>query len=59
MQTKCLMRLPQIWSVELVFKGTVVNHALISLHGGSFEITLTVPLSQFKKNERESGEGNV
>ena len=42
-----------------MFKGTVVNHALISLHGGSFEITLTVPLSQFKKNERESGEGNV
>ena len=31
------------------FKGTAVNPALISLHGGSFEITLTVLLSQFKK----------
>ena len=26
------------------FKGTVVNRALLSLHGGSLEITLTVPL---------------
>ena len=26
------------------FKGTVVNRALPPLHGGSFEITLTVPL---------------
>ena len=27
------------------FKGTVVNRTLPSLHGGSFEITLTVPLN--------------
>ena len=27
-----------------VFKGTVVNRALPFLHGGSLEITLTVPL---------------
>ena len=27
------------------FKGTVVNRTLPSLHGGSLEITLTVPLS--------------
>ena len=27
------------------FKDTVVNRALTSLRGGSFEITLTVPLS--------------
>ena len=27
------------------FKGTVVNQALPSLHGGSLEITLTVPLA--------------
>ena len=26
------------------FKGTVVNRALPSLHGGSLKITLTVPL---------------
>ena len=28
------------------FKGTVVNLALSSLHGGSLQITLTVSLSQ-------------
>ena len=28
------------------FKGTVVNRALPSLHKGSLEITLTVPLMQ-------------
>ena len=28
---------------EKAFKGTVVNRALPSLHGGSLEITLTVP----------------
>ena len=27
------------------FKDTVVNRALASLHGGSLEITLTVPLN--------------
>ena len=29
---------------DKAFKGTVVNKALPSLHGGSLEITLTVPL---------------
>ena len=28
-----------------VFKGTVVNRKLSTLHGGSLEITLTVPLN--------------
>ena len=32
------------WS-DKAFKGTVVNRELLSLHGGSLEITLTVPLS--------------
>ena len=31
------------WSVK-AFKGTVVNQALPSLHGGSLEIILTVPV---------------
>ena len=31
------------WTVKGL-KGTVVNRALLSLHGGSFKITLTVPL---------------
>ena len=31
-------------------KGTVVNPALTSPHGGSFEITLTVPLIHFVDN---------
>ena len=35
--------LPHYWS-DKVFKGTVVHRVLSSLHGGSFEITLTVPL---------------
>ena len=30
--------------LDKAFKGTVVNRALPSLHGGSLEITLTVPL---------------
>jgi len=30
-----------------VFNGTVVNHALSSLRGGSLEITLTVPYILF------------
>ena len=30
---------------DLSFKGTVVNRALLSFHGGSLEITLTVPLN--------------
>ena len=29
---------------DITFKGTVGNRKLPSLHGGSFEITLTVPL---------------
>ena len=28
------------------FKGTILNRALPSLHGGSLEITLTVPLRE-------------
>ena len=32
------------WS-DRAFKGTVVNPALPSLHGGLLEITLTVPLN--------------
>ena len=31
------------WS-DKVFKGTVVNRALPSLHGGSLKIIITVPL---------------
>ena len=34
------------WS-DTAFKGTVVNRALSSLHGGSLEFTLTVPLTFF------------
>ena len=30
------------------YQGTFVNPALTSLHGGSLEITLTVPLNRFK-----------
>ena len=33
------------WSDKL-FKDTVVNEALPSVHGGSFEITLTIPSSE-------------
>ena len=29
---------------DKAFKGTVVNRELSSLHGGSLEITITVPL---------------
>ena len=36
-------KIKHFWS-DRVFKGIVVNRALPSLHGGSFEITLTVPL---------------
>ena len=32
------------WSDE-AFKGTVVNRTMSSLHGGSLEITLTVPIN--------------
>ena len=35
--------LPHLW-LDLGFKSTVVNCALLSLHGGSLEILLTVPL---------------
>ena len=31
---------------DKAFKGTFINQALPSLHGGSIEITLTVPLNQ-------------
>jgi len=31
---------------DKAFKGTYINQALPSLHGGSIEITLTVPLNQ-------------
>ena len=37
------------WSVK-AFKGTVVNQALPSLHGGSLEITLTVPVKNWNRN---------
>ena len=30
---------------EKAYKGAVLNQALTSLHGGSLEITLTVPLT--------------
>ena len=36
-----------IWSVK-AFKGTFINQALPSFHGGSIEITLTDPLNQWK-----------
>ena len=35
------------WSEE-AFKGTVVNQTLTSLHGGSIEIPITVPLNIIK-----------
>ena len=37
-----------MWNIYILLnqtKGTVVNRALTSLHGGSLEITLTVPLT--------------
>ena len=37
------------WS-DKAFKGTVVNRALPSLHGGWLEITALVPFRKFKKN---------
>ena len=39
LQTKTLINYS-----DKAFKGTFVNRALSSLHGGSLEITLTVPL---------------
>jgi len=35
-------------TARLDFKGTIVNRVFSSLHGGSLEITLTVPLDQIK-----------
>ena len=32
-----------LYLIRQSFKGTVVNRALLSLHGGSLEITRTVP----------------
>jgi len=34
---------------QKVFKGTVTNQALSYLHGGSLEITLTVPLNRLRE----------
>ena len=34
------------------FKGTVVNRALLSLHEGSLEITLTVPLTIAQNHDK-------
>ena len=36
-------------TTDKVFKGTVTNQALPYLHGGSLEITLTVPLNRLKE----------
>ena len=41
--------LPHYWSVKY-FKGTVVNREMPSLHGGSLEITLSVPLMSLKSS---------
>jgi len=37
-----------------LFKGTVVNRALLSLHGGSLKNTLTIPLRNtlFEKQQK-------
>ena len=35
-------------SSDKAYQGTFVNQELTSLHGGSLEITLTVPLNWFK-----------
>ena len=35
------------WQIKNAFKGNVLNRALPSLHGGSFEITFTVPFSLY------------
>ena len=40
--------LPHYWLTEGL-KGTVVNSAFTSLHGGSLDITLTVPLREAKE----------
>ena len=42
-----LQDIPKYWSDKCV-KDTVVNRALPFLHGGSLEITLTVPLKGWK-----------
>ena len=44
MKIKIAIYLTHNWA-ERAFKGTVVNRALASLHGGSLEITLTVPFA--------------
>ena len=44
---------------QLIFKGTVVNWALPSLHKGALEITLTVPLSYVLKNVKRSNPWNT
>ena len=47
------MRISLTTSVE-GFEGTVVNRALSSLHRGSLEITLTVPLRKQERSEIEN-----
>ena len=44
------------WS-EKGFKGTVVNWAMSSLHGGSLEISLTIPLTKLKENLEPNPQG--
>ena len=43
-QKNGIVSFPHFWAGK-GFKGSVVNRALSSLHGGSLEITLTVPLT--------------
>ena len=49
------MMISSTFLIRLGFKGTVVNRALPSLHGRSFEITLTVPLKVKNYNTKCCG----
>ena len=44
-QKNGIVSFPHFWAGFKDFKGSVANRALSSLHGGSLEITLTVPLT--------------
>ena len=50
-------KLTRFYSPVEGFKGTVVNRELSSFHGGSIEITLTVPLIRGKDNFFLPGSG--